>query len=142
MRRVVLGLCAVAAAFAGLVLEFDLGRSSASNNRAAALVFVCVVGVGYPVLGFFCKRCWWQPWRLALLGTVAGLLCAVPFQGGGFNFSFLLLTFGLAGLVLSLVFWGIAIWRNDELACPKSFCLPCGIYKVARKALLHRRDVV
>lgn len=141
MLRVVLALLGSALAFAALAYELDLGRNQEDTARAATVMFVCVLGLGYPVLGLFCKRGWWQLWRVVLLGLVSGLLCALPFHGGAFNFDFLLLIYGVAGLGIGVLFWCAAIWRNDDLICPKSFCLPCGVYKVARKALLHRRDI-
>ncbi len=142
MLRIAIALMGAALTFAALAYVLDLGRDHESTARAAAVMFVCVLGLGYPVLGFFCKRGWWQPWRLILLGVTSGLLCALPFNNGAFNFDFLLLIYGATGAVVGMLFWCAALWRNDDLTCPKSFCLPCGMYRVARKALLHRRDVV
>lgn len=136
MQRVSLALLIVAAAFAAMVFELELGR----NHQWAALsVFVGVFVVGYPLLYLCCKRGWWKIWQTALLGLVGGILCTLPFANGSFGFQFLLLVFGIAGIALGLLFWLIAIWRNEDLTCPRSFCLPCGVaYRVARKAMLRR----
>jgi hypothetical protein len=51
------------------------------------------------------------------------------------------MAFVLTGATLGALFWFAALWRNDDLTCPKSFCLPCGmVYKVARNGL-RRRDL-
>lgn len=136
MQRVSLALLIVAAAFAAMVLELELGRN---HQQAALFVFGGVFAVGYPLLYLCCKRGWWKIWQTTLLGIVGGILCTLPFANGSFGFQFLLLVFGIAGTALGLLFWVIAIWRNDNLTCPRSFCLPCGVaYRVARKAMLRR----
>lgn len=140
MRRVIVALCGVAAAFAALAVWLDLARESVANGWGIAVVFVGVLAVGFPVLFRCCKRHRWEVWRWIAHGTVAGILCALPFAGGPFGFGFLLLIFALAGTLFGLLFWVAAIWRNEDLTCPKSFCLPCGTaYKFARNAL-RRRD--
>ncbi len=139
MQRVSLALLIVAAAFAAMVLELGLGRNH--DHRAALYIFVGVFVVGYPLLFFCCKRGWWEVWQTCLLGVIAGVLCALPFANGSFGIQFLLLVFIIAGAALGLLFWLIAIWRNEDLTCPKSFCLPCGMaYRVARKAMLRRNQ--
>ncbi len=137
MQRVSLALLIVAAAFAAMVLELGLGLNP---HRAALFVFFGAFVVGYPLLYQCCKRGWWEVWQTCLLGVIAGVFCTLPFANGSFGFQFLLLIFVIAGAVLGLLFWLIAIWRNEDLTCPKSFCLPCGMaYRVARKAM-PRRD--
>lgn len=136
MQRVSLALLMVAAAFAVMVLELGLGRN---HERTALFVFIGVFVIGYPLLYLCCKRGWWQIWQTALLGMTGGALCALPFANGSFGFQFLLLLFAIAGVALGILFWLVAIWRNENLTCPKSFCLPCGMaYRVARKAMLRR----
>jgi hypothetical protein len=136
MQRVSLALLIVAAAFAAIVLELELGRN---HLQAALFIFVAVFVVGYPLLYLCCKRGWWKIWQTCLLGIIGGVLCTLPFANGSFGFQFLLLVFVIAGAILGLLFWCIAIWRNEGLTCPKSFCLPCGMaYRVARKAMLRR----
>ncbi|GAB1391884.1 hypothetical protein MASR1M60_00470 [Rhodocyclaceae bacterium] len=136
MQRVSLALLIVAALFAAMVFELGLGRD---HQRAALFVFAGVFVGGYPLLYLCCKRGWWKLWQTGLLGIIAGVLCTLPFANGSFGFQFLLLVFVIAGAVLGLLFWLIAIWRNENLTCPRSFCLPCGVaYRVARKAMLRR----
>lgn len=139
MQRVIVGLLLVAAAFAGLIVELRLGQG---DFGTALAVFAGVATLGFPPLYLCCKRGWWAPWQTALLGSLGGAGCALPFAGGSFEFRFLLLTLMLAGGLLGGLFWGVAIWRNDRLTCPRSFCLPCGVaYKFARSAL-QRRDLL
>lgn len=140
MLRVIIALIGVACGFAALVVFLELERARGGTLWAATGVWAGVLAVGYPLLYQCCKRQWWEMWHFILLGTVGGGLCALPFSGS-FSFGFLLLIFFLAGAVLGLLFWLAALWRNDDLTCPKSFCLPCGmIYKVARSGL-RRRDL-
>lgn len=140
MRRVVVALLGMAAAFAVLVMWLDLERDASWGGYAAAIVFAGVLGIGFPVLKYFCKRGLWAAWRFMLLGMLCGGVAALPFVGGSFGFGFLLLVFLLAGAVFGLLFWVAAIWRNDNLTCPKSFCLPCGtVYRVARTKLFQSK---
>lgn len=142
MQRVIIALCGMAAAFAALGVWLDLDRGSVAGGWAAPGVFAGVLLVGLPALRFCCRFRLWEAWHAILLGALCGGLCALPFAGGPFGFGFLLTIFLLAGTVFGLLFWLTAIWRNDDLTCPKSFCLPCGrIYKVARNAL-RRRDLL
>lgn len=139
MLRVIIALFGMACGFAALVVFLQLGQAQDRVGWAAAGIFVGVIAAGYPVLYQFCKRQWWEIWRYLLLGFFAGGLCALPFAGGPYIFRFLLLTFVLVGAILGLLFWLAAIWRNADLTCPKSFCLPCGmVYQVARRSLLRR----
>lgn len=136
MVRVMTALLGVATAFSMLVVGLDLARESGSALKTASSVFIGVLLVGYPLLYMCCKRRWWEIWHTTLLGTLGGCLCALPHMGGPFSFGFLLFIFALAGAGLGLLFWLAAIWRNENLTCPKSFCLPCGtVYRVARSRL-------
>jgi hypothetical protein len=139
MHRVMFALLGEAAAFAALVLWLELGREVERTAHGALGVFVGVLCVGFPAMYYCCKNRMWELWRAILLGALCGGICALPFSGGQFAFPFLLAVFVLAGAGFGLVFWFAAIWRNDNLTCPKSFCLPCGkAYRVARAALLRR----
>lgn len=136
MQRVIIALAGVACAFAALAVLLNLQRTMGSAVLLAGGIFAGVMAIGYPLLYLYCKRRWWEMWRFALLGMLIGAACAVPFGGGRFSFGFLLLTFVLAGAIFGQLLWLGAIWRNDDLTCPKSLCLPCGTaYKVARNAL-------
>lgn len=135
MLRVIIALAGVAFGFAMLVVFLELERVAGRTVQAAAWTLISVLAIGYPVLYQCCKRRWWELWRFILIGTLGGALCALPYSGGSFSFGFLLLIFTLAGSGLGIAFWLVAIWHNDDLTCPKSFCLPCGVYKVARNAL-------
>jgi hypothetical protein len=140
MHRVVAALLGMAAAFAALVIWLDLERGISWGGYGAAIVFVGVAGIGFPVLKHCCKHSLWEAWRFMLLGMLCGGLGALPFAGGPFTFGFLLLIFLLAGAVFGLLFWLVAIWRNDDLTCPKSFCLPCGtVYRVARSRFFQSK---
>jgi hypothetical protein len=139
MRRVVAALLGEAACFAALVLWLDADRAFGSRGLGALGVFAGVLAVGFPAMYYCCRNRMWEPWRAILLGALCGGLCALPFYGGPFAFPFLLLIFVLAGMLFGALFWVAAIWRNDDLTCPKSFCLPCGqVYRVARNALNRR----
>ena len=141
MLRVIIALVGVACGFAALVVFLELERTRGGTLWAAAAVFIGVLAVGFPVLYQCCKRRWWEAWRFILLGTLGGGLCSLLFGGGAISFGFLLMVFVLTGTTLGALFWFAALWRNDNLTCPKSFCLPCGmVYKVAHNAL-RRRDL-
>jgi hypothetical protein len=136
MYRVIIALCGVAAAFAALTFWLDLGRHAGTSDQAALVVFVGVLAAGLPVLYRCCKRRLWSFWRCVALGTTAGALCALPFAGGPYGFGFLLMIYLVAGTACGMLFWMAALWRNDGLTCPKSFCLPCGtVYRFARDAI-------
>ncbi len=140
MRRVVLALLGEAVLFAALIFWIGSGESGFAAGRGALGVFVSVLLVGFPSLYYCCKRGLWDAWRFVLLGSLSGLLCALPLYGGPYLFGFLLLLFVVAGAAFGGLFWFSAIWRNKDLTCPRSFCLPCGaVYKVARNALSRRR---
>ncbi|MDX9995706.1 MAG: hypothetical protein RBS28_10320 [Rhodocyclaceae bacterium] len=134
MLRPVSALIGMAMAFAALA--FWLGLHRYGNIYGVSIgILVC----GYPTLFFCCKRRYWEAWRMALLGGLGGSLCALPFAGSPFAFGFLLFLFVVGGVLAGLLFWLAAIWRNDDLTCPKSYCLPCGTaYRVARQALGRR----
>ncbi len=139
MLRVIIALVGVACGFAALVVFLELERTRGGTFWAAAAVFISVLAVGLPVLYQCCKRHCWEAWRFILLGTLGGSLCSLLFGGRSFSFGFLFLIFVLTGATLGLLFWLAALWHNDNLTCPKSFCLPCGtVYKVARNALRRR----
>jgi len=139
MKRVIAALGGVAAAFAAMVEGLELGRAQGLTDWVAGGVFVGVLAVGLPVLYFHCcKRRCWEIWRLVLLGAAAGSLVGLPFVEDSYSPALLLGLFVVAGSLLGLLFWLAAIWRNENLTCPKSFCLPCGtVYRYARDAL-HR----
>jgi hypothetical protein len=139
MHRVMFALAGLAVAFSALAFWLEPGRGRWSAEASALGAFVAVLAVGFPVLYYCCKRGLWEVWRFTVLVALVGGLCALPFYGGPFRFPFLLAIFVLAGALFGLAFWLAAIWRNDDLTCPKSFCLPCGkAYRVARAALLRR----
>lgn len=139
MRRVLLALLVEAGCFAGCVLWLGLTVGTGDAGQAALGIFIAVVGTGLPVLAYCCRHRLWEPWRVLLLGGLAGALCATPFLGGSIHPGFLIFLFVLAGTAFGAVFWLIAIWRNDDLTCPTHFCLPCGtVYRVARNALRHQ----
>lgn len=133
MRRVLLTLLGEAAAFAALVIWFESSHAAAGRGRGALGVFLGLLAIGLLALFYCCKRRRWDAWRFLMVGALGGAFCALPFYGGTGVFGFLLLIMALAGAGFGLLFWFTAIWRNDDLTCPKSFCLPCGTtYKVAR----------
>ena len=147
MRRVIVALLGVAAGFAALVVWLGLPREASEQSAqwtkwAAALgVFAGVVLAGFPVLFWCCKRRYWDSWRFVLIGALAGMFCTLPFATGPYAYGFLLILFLAAGALYGLLFWLVAIYRNEGLTCPKSFCLPCGkVYRVARHALGRGRD--
>ena len=138
MRRVLFALIGEAACFAVLVWWLDIERVFGGAKQGAFGVFVGVIGAGLPALYYCCKNRLWEYWRAVMLGALCGVLCALPFAGGPFNSAFLFFLFAVAGVLFGTIFWLAAIWRNDDLTCPKSFCLPCGkVYRVARNALLR-----
>lgn len=140
MVRALAALFGTAFAFPALVLGLGLDKALGGPFVASALLFAFIVALGFPALSLFCRKQWWEPWRFIGAGTLGGALCALPFVGSGrFGFGYLVLIFALIGTLLSVVFWFAAIWRNDELTCPKEFCLPCGVaYRFARNVLRRR----
>jgi hypothetical protein len=139
MRRVLFALLGEAALLAALIFWLGSGEAGFAAGRGALGVFVSVLMVGLPSLYYCCRRGLWDAWRFVLLGALGGLLCVLPFYGGPYLFGFLLVLFVAAGAVFGGLFWLLAIWRNLDLTCPTSICLPCGtVYKVARKAFSRR----
>lgn len=140
MRRVMLALLGAATAFATLVLWLELGREAERTLLEATCVFFGVPAVGIPTLYYWRRNRLWNIWRCIVLGTLGGGLCALPFSDGPFAFPFLLAIFFVAGGLIGLLLWLVAVWRNDDLTCPKTFCLPCGmVYRFARNALRRHR---
>lgn len=137
MSRAIAALFAAALAFPILVVALGMHRTLGGALPVGALLFGCVLALGFPTLGLFCKRRWWDLWRFVGGGTLGGALCALPFAGSGnFNFAFLVVIFALLGTAVSVPFWLAAVWRNPELTCPREFCLPCGfVYRYARNVL-------
>jgi hypothetical protein len=136
MRRVVFALIGAASLLAALIFWLIDGEAGWAAGRGALGVFVSVLIVGLPTLYYCCRRGLWELWRFTLLGAAAGLLCALPLAGGPYQFGFLLVLFVAGGAVGGASFWLAAIWRNQDLTCPKALCLPCGaVYRVARNAL-------
>jgi len=133
MQRVLIGLAFLALSFAALTHWLELGSHPALS---AFLVATGVALVGYPALYLCCRRGWWSPFHTVALGLLAGVLVALPFDDGKILIHFLLMITVIAGGIFGLLFWVIAIWRNEDLTCPKSFCLPCGtVYRYARAAI-------
>lgn len=137
MHRAIAAFLAVALAFPASVVLLDLHHALGGMMKVGLVLFAGVLATGLPALILFCKRQWWQPWRFLAGGTLGGALCALPFVGAGrFSPLFLIGLFALAGLVYAGLFWLAAVWRNDNLTCPREFRLPGGIrYKFARGAL-------
>jgi len=141
MRRVVFALLGEAALFAALIAWLGVDRALGGAGQGAMGVFVGVLAVGFPALYYCCKNRLWDLWRAILLSAMCGAICALPFVGGNFNPLFLIFFCAVCGAGFGVIFWIAAIWRNDNLTCPKSFCLPCGaIYKVARNTLARPLD--
>lgn len=139
MHRVLIALLGEALLFGALIFWIGSGDKGFAAGRGALGVFVSVLIVGFPSLYYCCQRGLWDAWRFVLLGALGGLLCVLPLYGSHYLFGFLLVLFVAAGAAFGGLFWLSAIWRNRDLTCPKSFCLPCGkVYKVARKALSRR----
>ena len=133
MQRVLAGLVFMAASFAALVFWLELGAHPAWSALGVA---AGVLVIGYPLLYLCCRRGWWTPFHTVALGLLAGFLVGLSFDDGKILLQFLLMITLLVGGVLGLIFWWIAIWRNENLTCPKSFCLPCGtVYRFARAAI-------
>lgn len=134
MVRPVSALFGVALIFAALAFWLGLQRYGNVYGVSAG-----ILACGYPVLYVCCKRRYWAPWHMTLCGGLGGGLCALPFTGSPFAFGFLLFLFMVGGAFAGLLFWLVAIWRNEDLTCPKYYCLPCGtVYRVARQALSRR----
>lgn len=136
MRRVMLALVGTALLLAAMIFLVgdNTGEVAAASKALAA--FVCVLVLGVPALKFCCRRRWWEVWRFLVLGALAGLLGALPFLDGLHHFALIASVFVATGVVISGLFWFAAIWRNHDLTCPKTICLPCGtVYRVARNAL-------
>jgi hypothetical protein len=139
MRRVLFALVGEAVLFSALIFWVGSGSAGFAAGQGALGIFVSVLIVGFPSLYYCCQRGVWDAWRFVLLGALGGLLCALPLYGGPHPFGFLLVLLVCAGAGFGALFWVSAIWRNRDLTCPKSFCLPCGaVYKVARNALRRR----
>jgi hypothetical protein len=140
MGRAIAAFLAVALAFPASVILLDLHHALGGMLMVGAILFGCVLALGFPTLILFCKRQWWELWRFVLGGAAGGALCALPFVGGvTFAPVYLFVLFMIAGVAFAGVFWLSGIWRNDNLTCPKEFRLPGGVtYKFARNALRRR----
>jgi hypothetical protein len=140
MRRVIFTLLGEAVAIAALVIWFEFGHAAEGRGLGALGVFAGVLLIGFASLYYCCKRRQWDAWRFMMVSAFGGALCALPFYGGTGVFVFLVLVFALAGFVFGLLFWFTAVWRNHDLTCPKSFCLPCGTeYKVVRGRIFQSK---
>ncbi|MCX8017898.1 MAG: hypothetical protein N2690_08390 [Rhodocyclaceae bacterium] len=138
MRRALFALVGLSLAFAWLARLLYLDRAGSVVGEEA--VFVLALAIGLPALYLCCRRRWWACWQMMALGAGLGFAVALPFASGPYAFAFLLLVFVLAGAALGLAFWCAAVWRNEDLTCPKYVCLPCGtVYRVARNALSRHR---
>lgn len=137
MARAILALLAAALAYPSSVLALGLHKSLGGALQVGVVLFFCVLGMGLPALVAFCKLKWWGFWRLVAGGTLGGALCALPFVGSAqVHLLFLVVIFALAGTVSAVLFWVAAIWRNNNLTCPKEFRLPGGaVYRFAYDAL-------
>ncbi|MDO8933013.1 MAG: hypothetical protein Q7U97_11505 [Rhodocyclaceae bacterium] len=139
MNRAIAALVAVAFAFPALILALGLHEGMGGSLLVGSLLFTAVLVLGFPSLALFCKRQWWELWRFILGGTLGGALCAAPFVSDRFSPIYLIIILALGGAVSSILFWFAGIWRNENLTCPKQFCLPCGVaYRYARHALRRR----
>lgn len=130
MRRALYALVGVVLVAAGLLAWLEAGF--------LFMLGVCagLLASGFVLLYYCCRRKRWEAWRFVLFGAAVGAACALPFLGGRYIAEFLLMFFVLAGAIFGCAFWLAAIWRNTDLTCPKSYCLPCGsVYRVARNAL-------
>lgn len=135
MRRVMLALVGTAMLLAAVIFLVgdDAGKVAAAGK--ALVAFVCVLVIGVPALKFCCRRRWWEVWRFLVFGALVGSLGALPFLDGFHHFALIVSLFVATGVALSGLFWFVAIWRNHDLTCPKTICLPCGtVYRVARNA--------
>lgn len=136
MRRIMLALFGTAGLLAALIFWLGSSEAGIATGRGAVAVFVSVLLVGVPALYYCCRRGLWEAWRFVLFGALAGLLCAAPMASGQHHYGLVAVVFVAAGAVWGVLFWLAAIWRNRDLNCPKSICLPCGtVYRVARNVL-------
>lgn len=140
MARALVALFVAASAFAASILALDLHRHFGGAAFVGSLLIGCVLVMGLPTMVLFCKRQWWQPWRFVVGGMLGGAIFALPFLGGRISGAFLVAILAAAGAAAGMGLWFAGIWRNENLTCPREFCLPCGVaYKYARNALRRRQ---
>lgn len=140
MARALVALFVAAFAFAASILALDLHRNFGGAVFVGAVLAGCGVVLGLPVLVLFCKYQWWQPWRFVVGGMLGGALFSLPFLDGRLSAVFVVVVLATAGMTAGIGLWLTGIWRNENLTCPREFCLPCGIaYKYARNALRRRQ---
>ena len=72
--------------------------------------------LGVPAFVFCYRRGWLEWWQMVLGGALVGLVCALPFAVGGIVLAAALApAFFALGLLLGLLFWLLALWRNNRL---------------------------
>ena len=72
--------------------------------------------LGVPAFVFCYRRGWLEWWQMVLGGALVGLVCALPFAVGGTVLAAALApAFFALGLLLGLLFWLLALWRNNRL---------------------------
>lgn len=136
MRRVILTLLVFAGLGAALIFWLGNGISSPAVAGAAVVFFLGLLLVGFLFCRLCCRLKRWEAWRFILFWAAFGLLWVLPFQGGRYQTGLLATIFAIIGALAGAAFWGLAIWRNHDLTCPKSICLPCGtVYRMACHAL-------
>ena len=88
-------------------------RSQAGAGPVAALATLLL---GVPAFVFCYRRGWLEWWKMVLGGALVGLVCALPFAVGGTVLAAALApAFFALGLLLGLLFWLLALWRNNRL---------------------------
>ena len=82
----------------------------------APVAALATLRLGVPAFVFCYRRGWLEWWQMVLGGALVGLVCALPFAVGGTVLAAALApAFFALGLLLGLLFWLLALWRNNRL---------------------------
>ncbi len=116
MRRVAVTFTFLALVYpvVAFVAGGEIGIAGPLTVAPVAALATLLLGV--PAFVFCYRRGWLEWWQMVLVGALVGLVCALPFAVGGIVLAAALApAFFALCLLLGLLFWLLALWRNNRL---------------------------